>query len=982
MASDHEDIERENMKRDEPLFTARQYRSSHQPPDFFTDSVNNSKIPSPSPTRENARDKGRAKPRRVLGTPRGLAASFKATANSHDDPFPFSPTSHSNAKRTAPTDSFRPGQSGIANPLRKTAAGRSSRQKTPSPRRGRQISIASPASTASSPPREFAETYQRINDEEILAQQDYMEDDMGDYGASDYTHSEHLTEDDQTRSQQITELDSPTPSNPSHDVFPRTREETISPDPGEIETNTQALGEESGDLYSENSIDHSPTRQRSQVAKTAQQVHSLINRNTKAAFSKARGPGRIGLTANNLSRRNGSIDSLGSPLVGSSVSSRSSDPSSNIPKVWGRKAKRDNDWLSRINGKGGRYTGDVSKRREGNTTIPEDGDVEPLDEWVNTSQELSNIHTNGHALSSPESTPTTSMQDKSLERVTNWDINNDEFTGRSLQVSDSPPIRVRPRALDRDVDREIDSVAKKAVTTNRLDQLKERTPEDRLKKRLQTRSAENLSHHGAEKAHQTPHHRRSSLKFQLGEDAGGKNAQFSSSIAALGDEGDPIPDSPVVVYPGTPNISNKEGREEGGGASNSRNSSRGSSQSQHDSRDLLRKLARATSESPSAKGEEPLGKSNEVDRTTPVQSDENPPKVEQPPIPITQTSKNGEKDVDKIRDTKKPDVDQVKHKTPQSFRFRLDAKTPVVTGAWIDTPLPTGGRGPPLPTPVNLNDDKDIGTSVGAGSQNVAAIDLIRSLNTHISSRRPKAEEGQGSPKDTTGPPVPKSALDSVLTDVKSRSKLGRKKKSNLLNTDSDEDPTLLLGESTIQSLEEITKENDDNNSPNLSSLSQESSAIQSDDDDDQSIDDDDVLTNTQKTSLSTIVESQLSRLDNVGPSIRDAKKRLAFLERAVSRPRSKRKSSSSYQQDQDQCDEGGEIHDFIWPCEKCGYLIRQDSAAYESSSSRRDGHVTIAITMPKLWRWRKDDWRPRLTWLGVILLTWWGYLLAERSAW
>lgn len=962
MASDHEDIGRENLKRDEPLFTARQYRSSHQPPDFFTESLNNSKIPSPSPTRENARDKGRAKPRRVLGTPRGLAASFKATANNHDDPFPFSPASHSEAKRTAPTDTFPPSQAGITNPLRKTAAGRSSRQKTPSPRRGRQISLASPSSTASSPPREFAETYQRINDEENLAQQDYMEDDMGHYEASEYTHSEPFTEDDRTRSHQITELDSPPPSNTSHNALSRMREETISPDPGEIETNQQAFSEESGDLDQENSMENSPTRQRSQVTKTMQRVHSLMNSDMKA-FSKAGLPRRVGLTMDNLSRRNGSVESLASPLVGGSVSSRGSDPSSNIPREWGRKAKPDKDWLRRVNSKSGRYTGDVSKRREGNTTIPEDDDVEPLDEWVNTSQEVFNLHPDNHSVSSPESTPTTSMQNRSLERVTNWDINNDEFTGRSLQVSDSPPIRVRAHALDRDVDREIQTVAKKAVTTSRLDQIRERTPDENSKKRLSTRSAENLSHLGAEKARQTPRHRRSSLKFQLGEDIGGKSEQLRSSIAALGDEGDPIPDSPIVVYPGTPNISNKEGREEGGRAENRRNSSRGPSQGQHDSRNLLRQLARATSESPPAKGEEPSANSNEVDRTTPVQSDEKPPEVEPQPTAITQTTQNQEKDAHKSRDTKRLEVDRVKQETPQPARSRLDVKTPLVTGAWIDTPLPTGGRGPPLPTPVNLDDDKDIGTSLGAGSQKLAATDLIRSLNNHVFSSRAK-QEGQGPPEDK-GPPVPRSALQSILSDARSHSKSSRKKKSNLLSADSDEEPTLLLGESTIQSLEEIMK--GDSNDPRSSSLSQESSAVQSDDD--HSNDDD--LANTQKTSLST-VESQLLRLDNVGPSIRDAKRRLAFLERAVSR--SKRRSSYH-----DQCDEGGEIHDFVWPCEKCGYLVRRD-LAYESSGT--DGLATISITIPKLWRWRKDDWRPRLTWLGVAVLVWWGYQIADRVAW
>ena len=959
-ASDQEDTGRERLKRDEPLFTARHYRSSHQPPDFYTESLNTSKIPSPSPTRENARDKGRAKQRRVVGTPRGLAASFKATADSHDDPFPFSPSSHSKGRRTAPTESFRPSQAGLANPLQKKA-GRSSRQKTPSPRRGRHISVASPSSTASSPPREFAETYQRINDEENLAQQDYVEDDMGTY-TSNYTHSERFPEDDQTRPEHLADFDSPMPPGPSHELLPGTRGETFSPDRGETDTKQLAPSEESGDFNLANSIESSPPRPPSQYTKIMQRVHGAINSDTRA-FRKGHLGGRVGLTVENLSRRNGSNESLGGPLAGESVSSKGSDKSSNIPQQWGRKARPGHDWLNRISSQSGRYTGDVSKKREGNATIPENSDVESLNEWVNTSQEVSNFHPDDQSMSSPESTPTTTAQNKSLERVTNWDINNDEFTGRSLQVSDSPPIRVRPYALDRDVDREIDSVAKKAVTTNRLDQLRERTPDERLRQRLHTRSAENLSQHGARKAHQTPKHRRSSLKFQIGDDIGGKSEQLGNSMAALGDEGEQIPDSPVVIYRGTPDLSNKEGRDEGSGAGNSGNSSRRPSHGQHESRDLLRQLAKATSESPSAKDTEPFGNSVEVDRNGSAQSNANPPKANQQAITTTKNAENEGEDVRKSRLTKEPEVHQVIQKTPQPPKSRLDMKTPLVTGAWIDTPLPTGRRGPPLPTPVNLDDKNDIGNDLGAGSQKLAATDLIRSLNTHISSRRPK-QQSQEPPEDM-GLQVPKSALQSIISAAKSHAKSSNKKKSNLLSADSDEDPTLLLGESTIQSLEEILK--DDGHTSKLSPPSQLSSAIQSDDD--HSVDED--VENTQRSSLST-VESQMLRLDNVGPSIRDAKRRLALLERVVSQSR----RQSTYQ---DQCDEGGEIHDFVWPCEKCGYMVRRDSAF---GSSNADGLATISITIPKLWKWRKDDWRPRLTWLGVAVLVWYGYQIAERVAW
>lgn len=953
MASDQADTRRDHLKRDEPLFTARQYRSSHQPPDFFTESLNSSKIPSPSPTRENARDKGRAKQRRALGTPRGLAAAFEATADSHDDPFPFSPASHSKAKQTIPTDTFRPSQAGIANPLGKTT-GRSSRRKTPSPRRGRQIFIASPSSTASSPPREFAETYQRINDEENLAQQDYAEDDMGTY-TSDNTRSGRFPDDDQTRSQHVSELDPQTPLNPSHK-----HEEIYSPDLEETQRKQHAPSEDSGDLSLENPTENSPIRQPPQYTNLMQLVHGAINSDTRA-FRKGRLSARVGLTVENLSRRNGSSESLGSSQVGGSISSKGSDPSSNVPREWGRKAKPGIDWLNRVTNNSGRYTGDVLKRKEGNGPIPETPEVEPLNEWVNTSQEVPNSHPDDPSMSSLESTTTTSMQNKSPEKVTNWDINNDDFTGRSLQVSDSPPIRLRPHALDRELDREIDSVAKKAVTTNRLDQLREKTPDERLKKRLYTRSAENLSQSGAEKVHQTPQHRRSSLKFQIGGNSEGKVDQFRSSIASLQDEGDPIPDSPVVIYRGTPDMSNKAGREEGS-RSNSKSISRRPSHDQQDSRDLLRQLARATSESPPAKEEESSKNSTDVDRANPAQSDNNPLKVDQRVVPTTETTENKGEDTGKSRLTKRPEVDGVIQETPQPFRSKLDMKTPLVTGAWIDTPLPTGGRGPSLPTPANVDDEKDIGADLGAGSRKVAASDLIRTLNTNNLSTRPK-QQGQ-EPVKNTGPPVPKSALHSIIDAAKSRSKSSSPKKSNIPSADSDEDPTLLLGESTIQSLEEILQ--DGTKPSKLSPLSQQSSASQTDDD--RSIDEDHA--NTQKSSLST-VESQMSRLDHVGPSIRDAKRRLALLERVVSQ--SQRRPGY-----QDQCDEGGEIHDFIWPCEKCGYMARRDPAFASSG----DGLATISITIPKLWTWRKNDWRPRLTWLGLGVLVWWGYLIADRVAW
>lgn len=962
MASDQEDKRGEHLKRDRPLFTSRRHHSpSHQPPDFLTESLNTSQAPSPSLNRESARDGRRAKSRRVLGTPRGLAASFKATADSRDDHFPFSSASSSEGRQTIPTYTSRLSHDGTSKPSQKTA-GRFPRRGTPSPSRDQKVSIASPSSSASSPPHELAESYQRINDEESLAQEDSVEDDMGTY-TYDTTHLERSPEDERTDLKYVQGLDSSTPLNPPRNGSPRRHEEVFAPDERDIEDNQQVAGEETGNSNQEYTTKGSPTGQSSQYTKDLQRVHGVLNTGARA-FRKGRLGGRVGLTVENLSRRNGSNESLGNPLEGESVSSKGSNPSSNIPREWGRKARPGNDWLNRINSKSGRYTGDISKRQRGKPAIPENRDIEPLHEWVNTAPEVSNLPPDHRSTSSAASTPTASMQNTSLERVADWEINDDDFTGRSMQISDSPPIRVRTNTLERDVDREIDNVAKKAVTTNRLDELRERTPDERLRQGLQTRSAENLSLQRTEKTHQTPQHRRSSLKFQLGPETVGKSEQFGASMAALGDEGDPIPDSPVVIYRSTPDISNKATKEEGSSVGNRRNSSRRHSHGQHDSRDLLRQLARATGESPtSTKDEEPVGNSINVNPKIAAQPDENPSKDDHKATDLPETTENKNKDGSKSRAPKREEKDPVVQKTPQPSRSKLDMKTPLVTGAWIDTPLPSGSHGPPLPTPANLDNDKDINAQLGGESRKVAATDLIRTLNPNILSRRPKLQSQE--PFEDTGPLVPKSALESIISAAKSQSKSSSRKKVNILNADSDEDPTLLLGESTIQSLEEILEDN--NYTSKSFPFSQQFPELQSDDD--HSIDED--PTESQKSSLST-VQSQISRLDNVGPSIRDAKRRLAFLERVVS----KSKRRSSYQE---QCDEGGEIHDFVWPCEKCGYVAQRDRTF---ASTATEGLATISITIPKLWRWREDDWRPRLTWLGVGVLVWWGYLIADRVAW
>lgn len=971
-----------HLKRDRPLFTARRSVLSQQPPDFFTDSLNTSSIPIPSPTKENTRPGIRSKPRPKLGS-RSLAASFQATSEANDENQRPSTSPSLDRRSTTYVSQIRPAQSN-ARSLAKSPSRPPShlpRVKTPSPERGRQLSIVSPTSSASSPPRGLAEAYQRINDEESLAQEDSIEGDMETL-SYDYASQERSRELDRLRMQRIQDAVSPITLKATRKPFPRLLSEELR----DAEARAKAMEENSHESDSESAISNLDnfsgnfTAEISQHAKDLARVNGAMKSDAKV-FAKARLSNKVGLTVENLSRRNGSNESLSSALGGGSTSSKGSNPSLNVPQKWGRKARPGRDWLNRINNKSGRLTGDTPKRNNVDETVLEEPEQnERLEEWVTTAAEGLNSGEDDQprpqSSASRDSTPTAASRKKSMERVAEWEINDDDFTGQSLQVSDSPPIRIRNATVDRLLEREIDSLAKRAVTTSRLGELRERTSEEHLGRRLYSQSAEDLSKSGIEGDRETLRRRRSSLKFPLKPFVDDKSYS-SISGAVLGSGGDPIPDSPITIYRSTSDVSSTDN-----GQSGKMDDERGPAHrplhERGDSRDLLRKLARVSSHSPTSTKE---GPSPETQRET-VPENIKPDEGASNFGTATDQSALAEEEENHDRKNHLPDVKIEKpvQDTPRPSRSNADLKTPLITGAWIDTPLPTGSRGLPLPTPANLEDDKDFTMKSGDQSRKIATTDLIRKLNPNILSTRPKLNSQR--PLKDTGPLLPKSALESILSAAKSNSQPTYQR-----NLDSDsEDPTLDLGDSTIQSLEEIL--HDDSNFSTLLSQSPPSPSLPQNNNltEDQKPEDllkgdyseDEPLTPAQKPRLSELQSyaRQISRLGNVGPSIRDAKRRLASLEKAISKSVSDLPSKSL--EIQGGCDEAGEFHDFIWPCDRCGCPGRMDSDSYNLTRYM----TTISIPVPKLWRWRRDDWRPRLTWLGLVTLVWWTWWIGEWAAW
>lgn len=970
-----------HLKRDQPLFTARRSVLSQEPPEFFTDSLNTSSIPIPSPSRENTRSGVRSKPRPKLGS-RSLAASFNATSEVNDENRRPSTSPSLDRRSTSYVPKIRPTHSN-ASGLAKSPS-RLPRKNTPSPERGRQFFIVSPTSSASSPPRGLAEAYQRINDEESLAQEDSIEDDMETI-AYDYASQQRSRELDHVRMQRMQDADSPITLKASRKPCPRLLSEELRDAVARqkaMEENSHESDNESA-IFSLDNQSENFTGEVSQHARDMVRVNGAMKSDAKV-FTRARLSNRKGQTLENLTRRNGSNESLSSALGAGSTSSKGSNPSLNVPQKWGRKSKPGRDWLNRINNKSGRLTGDNPQKDNAGATLFEEQDKkELLEEWVTTAAEGVHPSQDDQSPQQPsasrDSTPMAANRKKSLERVVEWEINDEDFTGRSMQVSESPPIP-RNVSIDRVLEREIDSLAKRAVTTNRLGELRGMKSEDHLGRRFHSQSAEDLSKSGIENDREIVPRRRSSLKFPLKPFVDDK--RYSSiSGAVLGSSGDHIPDSPITIYRNTSDVSSTDN-----GQSNNMDEDRGSGHrppsERGDSLDLLRKLARVSSQSPTSTKDGPSPEpQREPSRTEDIEPGEEPSKftgaTDGPGRAAEEVNGNGK---DHLPDIKigKPIQD-----TPRPSQSIADLKTPLITGAWIDTPLPTGRRGLPMPTPVNLEDDKDFTMSNGDQSRKIATTDLIRKLNPTILSTRPKLNLQR--PLKDTGPLLPKSALESILSAAKStsRSTSQRNRDSNS-NSDSEE-LTLDLGDSTIQSLEDILHE--ESNFSTVLSLSPPSPSLAQDDyikdqKSEASLLGDrteaEPLISAQKSRLSELQSyaRQMSQLGNVGPSIRDAKRRLANLEKAISKSVSDLPSKSL--EIQNGCDEAGEFHDFIWPCERCGCPGRKDLDSHNMTSDK----TTVAISVPKLCKWQNDDWRPRLTWLGLATLIgcmWW---IGEWVAW
>ncbi|KAH6678057.1 hypothetical protein B0J14DRAFT_581817 [Halenospora varia] len=202
------------------------------------------------------------------------------------------------------------------------------------------------------------------------------------------------------------------------------------------------------------------------------------------------------------------------------------EPPLRIPKTWGSRAKSRPGWMQKI------LTPDPSleiKMEPPTQYVPE----------INPDVPLSTIEdVSGNIPTPPTSRPSSALPgNPSPEKGKVWDADID-FTGHSLQISESPQLRVRSSKLDEIRDREIQSLTARAVATNRLEEIRERNSEERSVLSENSRKnerevtpaakpAEKEDKKPVEKEEQEVYHER----------------------AILQEEGHPIPGTPITVFP-------------------------------------------------------------------------------------------------------------------------------------------------------------------------------------------------------------------------------------------------------------------------------------------------------------------------------------------------------------------------------------------------------------------------------------------------
>lgn len=530
--------------------------------------------------------------------------------------------------------------------------------------------------------------------------------------------------------------------------------------------------------------------------------------------------------------------------------------------------------------------------------------------------------------STPQDTPPRSInpsslqKQRSIDRIRKWE---NDFTGLSFQVSDSPPVRNRPNLNDSLREREIENLAKQAVTTNRLGEIQEKDPNVLVRK-----SSRNFT---PEERRQTPPEAQDE-EFKVDSE---KRLNICEDV---------LVNAPVSLHRSSSNSTTKS------------TSSPRMSQASHDSLAHLQRLARAASTTPKAK---PMSqqvttsyKDDSDDQATPQ------PRVNGIPRAIAQKVAETPKVIGAWTDTILPDTVKTVRQQGKTPRY---AETPHVNaGGWIDTPLPTGKRFPSVPIPTTIEEvTEELTNGVASDPIGQSETEPRPDVQPAVLDRVDDRNELLESPQDQVLA-IPPSALANVLN---------RAKQKRLVPNDITEyrDDTLNLGDATIQSFEDFLN--------NATDITADISGLIKDGAEEEFIRQRQRAPEGGEDSNNSevaFIGHLTSRMERLMSNLHEARKGISRLEQKVSHaPLDEQKAlvpTTLLVSDQ--------------PCNVCGHTL--DSQPHVHSYTKVDSWMPMAysvvtLPIPLLIYPRQKGERGilrRPTWLGWLTLTIWTWYLIE----
>lgn len=881
--------------------------------DFFTDSLlDASKIPTPSPKKQPFHKA--YKERRVIGNSRVLNSAWQSSGRVS---FSDSDGTSSSINHLRPTKLPSPGRT--PSPLRQM-----DETKTPTP----EISPTSP-SILSSPAHGLDDTYKRIAEEEAIAAQegeledeDEYTDEM--YHNDAYARSFYPDNESQTGGENFQ-------SDNAYDLGRGKENVPLEDGTAPIEVSGMSFF----DGLTDQNLAAKLTPHALQAAKDRALLEKATQRQTPINFKSNKNAPSL---SERLQRRSTTgVDRSPRHEETARPSIAIDDfrePSANIPKSW-VKQTAGRDWMSKS--KQRRKQG-----RNGTTTNP--GLDSSQVDWAAAAADVALPSVEDSPIpqttTSRNSSPASLHSQRSPDGARHWELN--DFTGQSLQMSDSPPVRPRINVGDQRHQREIERLEKQAVTTNRLGQYWKRDPNELIKilsrGRSPTANTYPTPEHSATPPPGVSHSRPTNIATPSASAQKRKEVKFAN-------DGEPIPNTPVVIYRSSSSSSNSTANQETRPETDT-----------NASEDRLAKLARAMSQSqkpslipeersaleitdedqeddtPAPKGKEKMAHDTVIDRVV----EENKEKAKN-----DESSRQSSKEfvdseiipkANKVDDAKTPRVtgawtdtilpDTVLRTTRKQEERHKHAQTPQVNaGGWIETPSPEGKPQSFALAPIPIEEEEE---------------ELVpEGLTNGISKPLENATEPLESAKQLP-PEAPKSALTSLLSRAKSR----------LISSDGqnagESNDTLHLNDSTINSLEDLLTL-DNAELTTLIRMGAESEARE------QLIRD---HLGAEPIAEAELLERLGGKLERLRTNIHDARKGISKLEHQVS----SEPSSTTV------------AHKRLGACTTCG------SPAYLVT-------INFPFTIPHLYHVRKPgQYLSRPTWLGWFTILAWLWYLSEQA--